>query len=165
MYIDQGSNNKCENCSTLTVEKYGSGRFCSAKCARSFSTKSKRLQINQKVSATMRGRPGNNLSLREAGLLGAAKNRQNKLKRFVKINGDTLDITYGELLEYRKTHLVCEICNRPEVFLKYLDKVPELAIDHCHKTMRFRGLLCRACNFRLGWFENQKENIFKYMGD
>ncbi len=42
----------CENCDIEVFEKYGSGRFCSSKCARGFSTKSKRKEINEKVKTT-----------------------------------------------------------------------------------------------------------------
>lgn len=40
----------CENCKTDYDLIYGSGRFCSLKCARGFSTKEKRKEINEKVS-------------------------------------------------------------------------------------------------------------------
>lgn len=40
----------CENCCTEHNGNYGSGRFCSKLCARSFSTKGKRSEINKKVS-------------------------------------------------------------------------------------------------------------------
>lgn len=40
----------CENCINYHDGSYGSGRFCSNKCARSFSTKDKRKEINIKVS-------------------------------------------------------------------------------------------------------------------
>ena len=40
----------CENCNNEYFSKYGSGRFCSSKCARSYSTKNKRHEINQTVS-------------------------------------------------------------------------------------------------------------------
>ena len=46
---------KCENCSSLTDGNYGSGRFCSSACARAFSTKGKRKDINAKVSLKMTG--------------------------------------------------------------------------------------------------------------
>lgn len=46
----------CENCNTTHEGIYGSGRFCSAKCARGFSTKSKRLEISKKVSSKLHGR-------------------------------------------------------------------------------------------------------------
>jgi very-short-patch-repair endonuclease len=48
-------NKHCENCGKTHHGEYGSGRFCSIKCARSFSTKNKRKQINEKVSKTLKG--------------------------------------------------------------------------------------------------------------
>ena len=48
----------CENCHTTHDANYGSGRFCSSKCARGFSTKEKRKLINQKVSDKLKGRIG-----------------------------------------------------------------------------------------------------------
>lgn len=45
----------CENCGTEHNGTYGSGRFCSSKCARGFSTKAKREEINEKVSNTLTG--------------------------------------------------------------------------------------------------------------
>lgn len=41
---------KCENCEKEHDGTYGSGRFCSTKCARGFSTKAKRKDINEKIS-------------------------------------------------------------------------------------------------------------------
>ena len=40
----------CENCGSEHNGSYGSGRFCCEKCARGFSTKEKREEINEKVS-------------------------------------------------------------------------------------------------------------------
>lgn len=45
----------CENCQEIHYGDYGSGRFCSSKCARGFSTKLKRVEINEKVSKTLTG--------------------------------------------------------------------------------------------------------------
>ena len=44
----------CESCLCVHTGEYGSGRFCCAICARSFSTKSKRKEINEKVSLKMK---------------------------------------------------------------------------------------------------------------
>jgi hypothetical protein len=44
----------CENCGNKHDGTYGSGRFCSSKCARGFSTKTKRKEINQKVSKKLK---------------------------------------------------------------------------------------------------------------
>ena len=45
----------CENCGKVMTEFYGSGRFCSAKCARGFSTKNNREEISRKVGDKLRG--------------------------------------------------------------------------------------------------------------
>lgn len=47
----------CEYCPEDHDGSYGSGRFCSAFCARGFTTLAKRAEINAKVSATLKGRP------------------------------------------------------------------------------------------------------------
>jgi len=49
----------CENCGALHDGSFASGRFCTRKCAFSFSTKHKRKEINEKVSSKLKGRPGN----------------------------------------------------------------------------------------------------------
>lgn len=48
--------NSCENCQCEHDGTYGSGRFCSEKCARAFVTKAKRKEINEKVSTKLSGR-------------------------------------------------------------------------------------------------------------
>jgi len=47
---------ECERCLVQHDGNFGSGRFCSAKCARSFSTRAKRAEISKKVSNTLKGR-------------------------------------------------------------------------------------------------------------
>ena len=47
---------KCENCKNKHDGSFGSGRFCSKSCSRSFSTKNKRHEINKKVSEKLTGR-------------------------------------------------------------------------------------------------------------
>jgi len=44
----------CEKCGKEHNGSYGSGRFCSAYCARSYSTSLNRAEINKKVSNTLR---------------------------------------------------------------------------------------------------------------
>lgn len=50
----------CKNCKNEHDGSYGSGRFCSSKCARGFSTKEKRNEINEKVSEKLIGRKTRN---------------------------------------------------------------------------------------------------------
>lgn len=54
---------------------------------------------------------------------------------------------YTELLTAQNG--VCAICNRPET-QRIRGKVIRLAVDHCHKTGKVRGLLCSSCNMALG---------------
>jgi len=51
----------CENCSAEHSGSYGSGRFCNSKCARGYSTKTKRAEISKKVSASIRRAHGTDL--------------------------------------------------------------------------------------------------------
>jgi len=48
----------CEHvpCKKERLDLYGSGRFCSAICARAYSTTSKRIEINKKVSLKLQGK-------------------------------------------------------------------------------------------------------------
>ena len=63
----------CENCGTEHSGKYGSGRFCCQKCARGFSTKRKRKEINEKVSSALKGR-SSALKGRSSALKGRSSN-------------------------------------------------------------------------------------------
>ena len=47
----------------------------------------------------------------------------------------------------------CGICERPFVSTPH--------VDHCHITSWVRGLLCRNCNFGLGYFEDNPTFLFK----
>jgi hypothetical protein len=50
----------CENCNEEHDGSYGSGRFCSSYCARCFSSKEKREEINKKVSQTLKQKYAHN---------------------------------------------------------------------------------------------------------
>ena len=53
----------CENCGKEENSIYGSGRFCSSYCARSFSTKKNRQETNLKISKSNKGRGVGNINL------------------------------------------------------------------------------------------------------
>ena len=57
---------KCNNCKqkdAVKYSKYTSGEFCSRECARAFSTKNKRKEINEKISKSLTGRGNENVKI------------------------------------------------------------------------------------------------------
>lgn len=72
---------------------------------------------------------------------------------------------YGLSVEKLKNMLeesdgICEICKR--------EPHRWLVVDHCHKTLKIRGLICERCNTALGllqdnvdWLENAKQYLTK----
>jgi len=47
---------------------------------------------------------------------------------------------------------VCKMCKQNSHL-----KSGRLAVDHCHKTGKIRGLLCTKCNTGIGMFEDNVE--------
>ena len=63
--------------------------------------------------------------------------------------------TYGLKIEQYEKMLVsqnglCAICKKGE-------NGRELSVDHCHKTDIVRGLLCKRCNWAIGFFDDNAE--------
>lgn len=180
----------CERCGKQVEdsEKFGSGRFCSRACANarthSKETKDKiRKGLNKTTECFCEycGKAFSNLtscrsherlcSKNPNKLNNPSRQHEEKLKRRVTIYTSpkvTLDITYGELEQYRLVHPVCEICGKSvEETVKYTGKfaAKNLCIDHDHSNGTFRGLLCQVCNRQLGWYENNKDKIKEYLGE
>jgi len=59
-------------------------------------------------------------------------------------------VTYKERM---KTSKQCQICSSKS----------KLVYDHCHDTMKFRGVLCNKCNRSLGALGDTKEAIQKVL--
>lgn len=199
----------CEYCGVTHDGSYGSGRFCSKKCASGFSSKEKRAEINKKVSKTISSKYVGDSNTYEQKALIYLQNLDNYQlddiddhccsrcgKRFtsyrglvrhikihdpvyenqrkqlkVRVKGNTgslidLDITEGELEQYRSLNNGCEICGRKFSHyqtVKGAKREMALAIDHDHQTNKFRGLLCVKCNRSLEWFLTHKNNIDYYL--
>lgn len=154
---------KCEFCGKIMTEYYGSGRFCSRKCSCSYVGSLDKENRYKKVSLKLKGRKrSKEYAERRAKMMG-----ERRLKKFVVIGDDILDITYGELEEYRKNHTVCDICGKPETCTTSNDKTNKtpnkLCIEHDHKTKKFRGLVCNKCNNRLAWLDENLDSIIKYI--
>ena len=66
---------------------------------------------------------------------------------------------YGYLTKHFKDS--CIICDKTSVQNK-----KALAVDHCHKTGKLRGLLCTPCNLGLGMFRDDTrllKNAINYL--
>lgn len=82
------------------------------------------------------------------------RNEKNPKMKDWKTNHQTLK-RYGVSVEVYKESMLssscCEICSSTE----------ELCYDHCHETMKFRGVLCRGCNRSLGQLGDTLEGLKK----
>lgn len=113
----------CENCHTTHDANYGSGRFCSSKCARGFSTKEKRKLINQKVSDKLKGRIGGASTVTENSI---EKTKETWRRKLIDADFDTLKY------EARRKRIIleqdnkCNHCGISDWFGKPLS----LEIDH-----------------------------------
>lgn len=77
----------------------------------------------------------------------------------------TLKHYYGiTLAEYEilfaAQNKVCAICQQAETSVdRKLNRPRRLAVDHCHKTNKIRGLLCLACNTAIGKLKDNPQLI------
>ena len=53
---------------------------------------------------------------------------------------------------FAEQNWLCKICNRPDT--------RRLCVDHCHKTMKIRWLLCKKCNSALWLMEDNIDYLF-----
>ena len=78
-----------------------------------------------------------------------------------KVFGGTIEL-FNEY--WKKQTGRCGICGRK---LKRRGDQGEQAsiaqFDHCHDTLRPRGLLCMRCNVKLDWYIEYKEEIEEYL--
>ena len=80
---------------------------------------------------------------------------QRKYKRFIK---KTYDITYDEYEEIlEKQNHSCAICQSKIGNSRAF----RLFVDHCHDTLKVRGLLCSSCNHGLGLFKDSPKLLQK----
>lgn len=68
-------------------------------------------------------------------------------------------------LFYERQGGVCAVCNQPETATRN-GRIKDLALDHCHTTGNYRGLLCQCCNTALGRVKDDVtllENMIGYL--
>lgn len=75
--------------------------------------------------------------------------RREAIRKFVSKTGVSITLADWEALHEAQGG-VCAICKKPSL-------TKALAIDHCHQTLKVRGLLCESCNNGLGRFRDDVE--------
>ena len=86
----------------------------------------------------------------------AETGRWNAIKRDFGIG----KIEYNVLLERQGNK--CYYCGIDAIEYKN-DSGRQLAIDHDHKTLAIRGLLCNPCNFKMGFVDDYRLRIEEYL--
>lgn len=89
--------------------------------------------------------------------------RGNKLTKYWPgTNWAEATANYNDLLENQKG--VCAICRRNETRKHPITgTIWDLAVDHCHKTNKVRGLLCNVCNRGLGLLGDSIDTLEKVL--
>lgn len=178
----------CENCGKVVEDqdKFGSGRFCCRACANSHKHSDEwkaniRAGIIKETDCECLfcGKKFKNLTAKASHERLCAKNpnkledvaaqtrKLNKAKANYKAkNGDILDVSNEIINKYLEEHKTCEICGKTIEESSHWDSKfspKRLCVDHDHKTLKFRGVLCSQCNRQLGWYELYKEEIEAYL--
>jgi 5-methylcytosine-specific restriction endonuclease McrA len=150
----------CELCGSKHDGSFGSGRFCSSKCARSFSTSSDRQAINKKRSETLKrlgfkpstgfkkGEDPNRKVFTAQDRAKAVKSlTEIRQKRYAAIDWDDLPLLEMRRRILQEQNNACAICQYSE----WNGKPLVLELDHIngnHKDNRRENLriLCPNCH-------------------
>ena len=74
---------------------------------------------------------------------------------YIHYYGITLD-DYNQMFLLQKGK--CLICGKHQSETKFT-----FPVDHDHITGKVRGLVCRGCNVKIGWYESFKDKIDRYL--
>ena len=144
----------CDKCGTER-KQLNNGRWICPECQRqaskvSYHKNKKPLTDEQKENKKISNLKWKN-TIRESGL----NNQQiSKLKSLYNISEE--EIVSLKIKQDNK----CAICKS--------DLITEFLVDHCHDTLKVRGLLCRSCNLALGMFKddvNILNNAIQYLNE
>lgn len=140
----------CIVCGTMfkPMQKRGYGRrWCSDACLKAYRS-AKAVEKHEKVSEELREKREKLAAYKKEWVEKRVGKRANVLRSNY---GLTLD-DYNRMLAEQNG--VCAICKQPERATIKGGGLRPLAVDHCHKTGKVRGLLCMHCNQALGKFND-----------
>ena len=149
----------------LTIDQvytHGVCKECCKKRGRDFK-KNNRNIINERVAKDKLKNPEkwDNINKKQY------QDRKNKygdlysLKKICDLRGITLE-DYSRMIV--KQDNKCCLCHLEETRIDGRTKMKQrLVLDHCHKTNKFRGLICHACNLVLGKLDLDRSIAFRYV--
>ena len=174
---------KCKNCEekeAIKYSKWSNGEFCSKECARAYSTKNKRKDINVRVSKVLKGKyeRGELVSHFESDVIKAkiqatrVKTNKKKIEEYLK-TGIYVPYKLGKHkikeLKFSMAKYVCEKCGQDHNWNgKYLQHQLH-HIDGNDNNWNWDNLqcLCPNCHTQTDNYANKSENyiddIFKFM--
>lgn len=150
----------CQWCGSTKTTRYartGRAKFCDQQCYHAWREATKGPPQKRAMATCHPERP-----LAGLGLCSTCYARQDRAKNAEKYKQAgrrySLKKFYGMALDeydvlFAAQGGLCLICSRP------VEGERGLAVDHCHKSGKVRGLLCRPCNSALGLFEDSIERM------
>ena len=100
----------CEKCNSNHNGEYGSGRFCSQKCSKSYSTSLNRISTNKKISKSIKGSGSEEiktfLSFKK-GMKDVSEFAKKQNKHFVIVNYDINNLTGFPINNYNDLKSYC----------------------------------------------------------
>jgi hypothetical protein len=151
---------KCKKCNNDHNGVYGSGKFCSEKCARSFSSFLKRKEINEKVSKKLKGRkvgggigfrkgydPNRHVFTQEDVIKQKIKTKEYREEKVKNTPFEKLTKTFRKKILLKEQNGKCLRCH----ISSWLDQPITLQIDHIDGNNRNNNrensrLLCPNCH-------------------
>ena len=160
---------ECENCKSIHDGTFGSGRFCSIKCSRGFSTKAKREEINEKVSSKLKGIPtgrtifGGGESFKDPKIRAKASLTRSQNKKIAResMEFEKLPKKYRRIIIKNEQNNCCLICNMTDywngqILMFHLDH-----IDGNHSNNKRENLreICPNCHSQTSTYAGKNKQL------
>jgi hypothetical protein len=148
-YINKRNGKPAYRCKACLYKQSRAWAIANSEKCKTYTDKSRQKHAGRIRARSRRWTKENPAKAREFARIGS---RKRKLK--------TIGITEEfALAAYEAQGGVCAICR--------IAPVPPLSgnsggqLDHCHSTMKFRGILCWHCNTSIGKFEDDPERMIR----